>query len=98
MRWLLSFLFPLWALLPRARLLGAVSFQEVAGVGWQCAIRPATKDVFKRGAINSWIGQGRTLGDALRDALATAADNEKIAFEGDPRHRPKLGGAEFDEE
>lgn len=92
----LAWLFPLRFLIPKARLLGVVSFQEVAGVGWQCAIRPPIAQVRKRGAINCWTGQGLTMAVALRDALTTAADNPKILFEGDPRHAPRLGGREFD--
>lgn len=97
MTWLLSWLFPLWALLPRARAIGAVTFQEVAGVGWQCTIRPPTTSAWQRGAVNSWSATGRSLGRALRSALREVSDNPKVAI-GGGRCAPVLGGREFDDE
>jgi hypothetical protein len=95
LRWLLSWLFPLWALLPRARALGAVSFVEVLGVGWQCSVRPphAGPDHRRARGVNCWTAQGPTLGSSLRAALAEttkSADHEGSSF------APRLGGAEFD--
>ena len=95
--WLLSWLFPTWALLPRARAIGSVSFTEVGGVGWQCTIRPPQTGPWQRGAVNAWSGQGRSLGRALRDALSVAANNPKVAI-GGGRCAPVLGGDEFDDE
>ncbi len=97
MTWLLGLLFPLWALMPKARALGSVMFATVEGVGWQCTIRPPTADRWKRGAINSWSGQGSSLGRALRDAIAKATAHPSEAFEG-ATYAPKLGGDEFDDE
>lgn len=94
----LYWLLPLWALLVLAKRRGAITLQTVAGVGWQCSVRPPTDRIAKHGAINSWIGQGRSLRAAVRESLLLARENEKILFEGDPRHQPKLGGAEFDPE
>lgn len=96
--WLLSFLFPLAGLIPRARRLGTISFTEVAGVGWQATIRPPLSAKRERGAINAWSGQGSSLSAALREAMALASEHPREDFEGDPRHAPKLGGREFDPE
>lgn len=95
MRRLLSRFFPLWALLPLARRLGAVSFQEVAGVGWQCSIRP-THGLESRGrrGVNCWTGQASSLGAALRSALE---ETGKTADHAGSTFAPKLGGSEFDE-
>ncbi len=95
--WLLSWLFPLWALLPRARAIGAVSFTEVQGIGWQCTIRPPASGSWQRGAVNSWSGLGASLGRALRSALSEASANPLVAI-GGGRCAPKLGGAEFHED
>lgn len=94
--WLLSLLFPLWALLPRARELGAVTFQEVAGVGWQCTIRPPqATGVRRRGSVNSWSAQGRTLGKALKGAMAEAKENPTNGAS-TAASLPKLGGYSHD--
>ena len=95
MTWLLSWLFPLFALLPRARALGAVSFQTVEGVGWMCTIRPPQTGPWQRGAVNAWSGSGTTLARALRSALAEVVANPKVAL-GGGRTAPRLGGSEFD--
>jgi len=93
-RWLLSWLFPLWVMLPRARELGSVSFQEVAGVGWMATIRPPYTSAAK---VNAWSGEGRSLGAALRQALALATVNPTSGAS-QLACAPKLGGAEFDDE
>lgn len=93
MRLLLSLLFPLWALLPRASQLGAVSFTQVAGVGWQATIRPPF--VAGRG-INAWSGQAKRMGQALRMALQEANAHPKFGWF-DTKFAPKLGTKEFDE-
>lgn len=93
--WLLSWLFPLWALLPRARALGSVSFQTVAGVGWMCTIRPPQDGPWQRGAVNSWSGSGVSLGRALRAVLSEVTANPIVPI-GGGRTAVKLGGAEFD--
>lgn len=93
--WLLSWLFPLWALLPRARSIGSVTFTEVQGAGWQCTIRPPQTGPWQRGAINSWSGVGASLGQALRSALAEVAAKPKVAI-GGGKCAPVLGGAEAD--
>lgn len=96
MRWL-SWLFPLWTMLPRARAIGSVSFQTVEGVGWMCTIRPPFSARGKRGAINSWSGSGKSLASSLRSVLAETEDKPSESFEG-ARFEPKLGGDEFDRE
>jgi hypothetical protein len=97
MRWLLSWLFPLWALLPLARRLGTVSFQEVAGVGWQCSIRPPHNPLQPRRArgVNCWTGQAASIGASLREALT---ETRKTAEHEGSTFLPKLGGEEFDSE
>lgn len=96
-RWLLGWLFPLWVLLPRARALGAITFQTVEGVGWQCSIRPPHRDdaPWKRRGLNSWSGTGASLAAALRAALATSDEVGRQTRDGDT-FAPKLGGDEFD--
>ena len=96
-RWLLSWLFPLWALLPLARRLGSVSCQEVQGIGWQTTIRPPHDPLLPRRArgVNCWMGQAATLGGSLRMALTEtkkSADHEGSTF------LPRLGTQEFDDE
>lgn len=105
MRWLLAWLFPLWALLPRARQLGSVSFVEVAGVGWQCTIRPPHESsfgiaarAFRRRAVNAWSAQGGSLGSALRAAIGEAQANPTSGAGDGSNCVPKLGGEEFDRE
>ena len=101
MVWLLSWLFPLWALLPRARALGEVSFSEVAGVGWQCTIRPPhnfTVSTIRRRPVNAWSAQGKSIGSALR-AVITEAKGNPDSGAGDGKNCvPRLGGEEFDRE
>jgi hypothetical protein len=95
--WLLAWLFPLWVLLPKARAIGAVSFTEVEGVGWQCTIRPPQTGPWQRGAVNSWSGVGGSLAVALRRALREVASNPKVAL-GGGKCAPVLGGPEVDPE
>lgn len=98
MTWLLALLFPLLALLPRARALGSVSFTAVEGAGWMCTIRPPHGPMTgpRRGSgVNAWTGSGMSMGRALRDALRVAAENKTMSHEGG-RFAPRLGGAEFD--
>jgi hypothetical protein len=97
-RWLLSWLFPLWALLPRARRLGAVSFTEVSGVGWQATIRPSpANDNHRRDRrVNCWSAQARTIGGALREVINEATT--KTVDHGGDLYAPRLGGKEFDDE
>lgn len=96
MRWLLSWLFPLWALLPLARRLGAVTFQEVAGVGWMCTIRPPHTG-WQRGAVNAWSAEGRSMGRALRSVIAEAKERPTNGASTQPC-APRLGGPEYDDE
>ena len=96
MTWLLSWLFPMVFMLRRARRLGAISFTEVAGVGWQCSIRPPHGDGWKNRGLNSWSGQGSSLGRALAAAVDHADVVGRPTREG-ATFAPKLGGAEFDE-
>jgi hypothetical protein len=96
-RWLLSWLFPVWTLLPRARALGSVTFQTVDGVGWMCTIRPPLSQRPRRGAINAWHGGGKTMGAALRAALGEVEAKPSESFEG-AAFAPRLGGKEFDDE
>lgn len=96
MIWILSWLFPLWALLPRARRLGAVTFTEVTGVGWQCSIRPNhDSQTWNRRGLNSWRGTGRSLGASVRDALTAAGDVGKPTRDGS-EYAPKIGGEAHD--
>jgi hypothetical protein len=96
LRWLLSWVFPLWALLPRARALGAVSFTEVQGVGWQCSIRPPhDSSSWRRRGLNSWAGTGVSLGRALRAAIAHHDEVGRQTRDGS-EFAPRLGGEEFD--
>jgi hypothetical protein len=85
-------------LLPRARKLGTVSFTEVAGVGWQCSIRPShgtpTKTLRR---INAWTGQAKSLGSALREALAEAKAHQTSGAGDGSNFHPKLGGREYDD-
>lgn len=96
--WLLGWLFPLRFLLPKARALGAVTFTEVAGVGWQCTIQPLhTADRSPRAMrLNSWRGVADSLVGALRNALQVA--ETKTSNHVPSPFAPKLGGAEFDDE
>lgn len=94
--WLLSLLFPLFVLLPRARKLGSVSFTEVAGVGWQCTIRPTAETRGKR-VLSSWSAANKTMGRALRDAVEIAETNPDPLGANRTVCAPKLGGREFDE-
>lgn len=85
-------------LLPQATRLGQVSFTQVDGVGWQCSIRPphaTTSQVRRR--MNSWTGQARTLGHALREALETAKDNQTSGAGDGKNFLPRIGGREFDD-
>lgn len=93
--WLLSWLFPLTVLMPRARALGSVTFQTVEGVGWMVSIRPPYGSGGRR--VNAWSGQGSSMARALRDALREAAENPTSGASTEPC-APKLGGAEFDED
>jgi hypothetical protein len=95
MIWLLSWLFPLAVMLPRARKLGSVSFTEVAGVGWQCTIRPPIASGQRR-MLSSWHATAKTLGRALRDAVETAELNPDPWANNKAEFSPKLGGREFD--
>lgn len=94
MIWLLSWLFPLAVLLPRARKLGAVMLQTVAGVGWQATIRPSASS---GRTVNAWSAQAKTLGGALRGALEQAHAHPRFGF-WPTTFAPKLGGEEFDRE
>lgn len=92
---LLSYLFPMWALLPRAKELGSVSFWSLPE-GWQCTIRPSTYGPKQRG-LNSWTAMAKTMGAALRQAVRLADDIPE--YKPAPQEfRPKLGGAEFDKD
>lgn len=102
MRWFvrfLSWLFPssLSVLLPLGRRHGSISFVEVAGIGWQCTIRPPTTGAWTRGAVNAWSATGRSINDALENAIIEAERRPLVAIDAAPA-RPRLGGAEFDEE
>ncbi len=89
----------LWLLflLPRARRLGAVSFTEVDGVGWQASIRPRVVASGPRRRLNSWTGQARTLGSALKVALEEAKAHKDSGAGDGKNFLPKLGGREFDD-
>ncbi len=92
---ILVWLLPLWYWLSKAKTHGVISFTEVAGVGWQCTIRPESKTWGERRGVNAWLGEGRSLKAALVDAIAStkqSADHTPSTF------RPKLGGAEYDDE
>lgn len=102
MRWLwrlLCWAFPssLFVLLPIARRHGSIAFVEVAGVGWQCTIRPPTTGPWQRGAVNAWSAMGKSLSDALENAIIEAQRKPLVALD-IAKMAPKLGGAEFDEE
>lgn len=91
----LSYLFPLWILLPKAKDLGSVTFSCLPE-GFQCTIRPSTYGPKVRG-INSWTGMSKSMGGALRQAMAVAAKVPE--YKPAPQaFRPKLGGPEFDKD
>lgn len=84
-------------LLPGARRLGAVSFTEVDGVGWQASIRPRVVASGPRRRLNSWTGQARSLGGALREALVQAKAHKDAGAGDGSNFLPKLGGREYDD-
>lgn len=93
MQTLLSYLFPMRFLMPKAKDLGSVSFFSCSD-GWQCTIRPSTFGPKQRG-INSWSGVAPTLGGALRAAMRLAQAQPEYRPE-TQAYKPKLGGREFD--
>lgn len=90
---ILSFLFPLWILLPKAKALGSVTFSTIPD-GWHCVIRPSTYGPKPRG-LNSWSAMAKTMGAALRQAMRLASENPEYRPEVQT-YAPKLGGREFD--